>query len=803
MILLKCKICGGDIQATDNTFGTCDSCGNTMTLPKASDERKANLFNRANNYRRQNEFDKALQAYENILNDDTTDAEAYWGIVLSRFGIEYVEDPKTHERIPTCRRAQFDPILSDPDYLEALKHASDEYTKSLYEKEAQRISKIQKDILAISKTEKPYDVFICYKESTDGGSRTIDSTIAQDIYYQLEKDGYRVFFAKITLEAIIGQQWEPYIFSALNSAKVMLVIGTRKEYFESVWVKNEWSRFLAIMRKDSSRLLIPCFRDMNAYDIPDELSYFQSQDMSKIGFLQDILHGVKKVLDAEKTTEKKTGIQIAGTTTNTPGVDSLVKRGFQFLEDEDWKKANEYFDKVLDMNPECAQAHVGKLCVDLKLQQENLLAQNKTPIYTNRHFQKALRFADSDYCAKLNRYSADNKQLVAEIERQEQERKRHELYIGLVQAKIKSTSEKEYQDLAQKFREMNDYKDSEALAKECFNKYRVLKEYREEQLYIGLVQEKNNASTEEKYQDLAKKFRAMNDYKDSATLAIECDDRWNQLKEIRLEQHYFGLLNAKTKASTEEEFKDLAKKFLAMYDYKDTTELAIGCDNQCNTLKKRREELERIEKERREQQERLFEERRLIALKRKKENEKKALYFQIGIALFFLFIIWMGRKYWIHVMDIDTYRYSRHDDFKFKHIFNFTMLMPLGIVSLIIGFISLLFRRHTHEANIGIIIIVVLSILYSVTFSILGNYSISSIIVGTIIAIAASGYALYGILEEDSRHIAFSFCASFIVAGIITWFVERTFTVYLSQLFCIIFVIPGALLLYRVEGGDE
>ena len=87
MTILKCKMCGGDIQVNDNTYGTCDSCGSTMTLPKASDERKANLFNRANHYRQQNEFDKAISAYENILNEDSSDAEAHWGLVLSRFGI--------------------------------------------------------------------------------------------------------------------------------------------------------------------------------------------------------------------------------------------------------------------------------------------------------------------------------------------------------------------------------------------------------------------------------------------------------------------------------------------------------------------------------------------------------------------------------------------------------------------------------------------------------------------------------------------------------------------------------------------
>ena len=43
---------------------------------------------------------------------------------------------------------------------------------------------------AIAAREKPYDVFICYKESDDRGNRTVDSTLARDIYYQLSNEGY-------------------------------------------------------------------------------------------------------------------------------------------------------------------------------------------------------------------------------------------------------------------------------------------------------------------------------------------------------------------------------------------------------------------------------------------------------------------------------------------------------------------------------------------------------------------------------------------------------------------------------------
>ena len=124
MDILKCKICGGDIElSADKTFGTCEYCGSTMTFPKVDDEQRAAMFNRGNHFRRTGEFDKALAVYERIVQEDEDDAEAHWCCALCRFGIEYVEDPNTLEYLPTCHRASFDSFLEDVDYLAALEHS--------------------------------------------------------------------------------------------------------------------------------------------------------------------------------------------------------------------------------------------------------------------------------------------------------------------------------------------------------------------------------------------------------------------------------------------------------------------------------------------------------------------------------------------------------------------------------------------------------------------------------------------------------------------------------------------------------
>ena len=378
MAIIKCKMCGGDIELSqDKTYGVCDSCGSMMTLPKIDDEQRAAAFNRGNHFRRIGEFDKALGVYERIVQEDESDAEAHWCCALCRFGIEYVEDPTSHEWLPTCHRASFDSFLEDVDYLAALEH-SDGVTKRQYQREAAKIAEVQHGILATSQNEKPFDVFICYKESDANGERTRDSLMAQDIYYQLTEQGRRVFFARITLEDKAGAQYEPYIFAALNSAKVMIVVGTCPEHFSAVWVKNEWSRFIALMRKDKHRVLLPCYRDMDPYDLPDQLSAFQSYDMSKIGFIQDLIRGVSKVLDADKAPKQETVIVQNESGAN---VTAMLKRGSMALEDKNWGAAREFFDRALDMNAECAEAYLGQFLAGEQVSSLSAYAQKRLNLW--------------------------------------------------------------------------------------------------------------------------------------------------------------------------------------------------------------------------------------------------------------------------------------------------------------------------------------------------------------------------------------------------------------------------------------
>ena len=189
MAVYKCKMCGGTLEISEGmSVCECDYCGTTQTLPKSDNEQTLNMFNRANHFRQQCEFDKAAAIYERMT-AQSDDAELYWSIVLCRYGIEYVDDPLTKKKIPTCHRTQYGSILDDADYQQALSLA-DTLQRSVYEQEAAYIDKVQKGILEISNKEQPFDVFICYKESDDSGRRTQDSVLAQELYSGLVNEGF-------------------------------------------------------------------------------------------------------------------------------------------------------------------------------------------------------------------------------------------------------------------------------------------------------------------------------------------------------------------------------------------------------------------------------------------------------------------------------------------------------------------------------------------------------------------------------------------------------------------------------------
>ena len=582
MSIFKCKMCGGTLEINNNeTVGVCEYCGTKQTLPKLDDDKKINLYDRANHFRRNNDYDKAMSIYENILNEDKTDAEAYWSLVLCRYGIEYVEDPATHKRVPTVNRAQFTSVFMDEDYKSAIEYA-DPVQKSVYEAEAKAIDEIQKGILEISQKEEPFDVFICYKETDANGRRTQDSVLANDLYHQLAQEGFKVFFSRITLEDKLGTAYEPYIFAALNSAKVMVVIGTKPEYFNAVWVKNEWSRYLALIRNGAKKVLIPAYRDMDPYDLPEEFSHLQAQDMSKLGFMQDLIRGIRKIADAgEQKSVKKETVVVNNANTNTA---PLLKRAFMFLEDGDWQSADEYCEKVLDLDPENAQAYLGKLMAQLCVKQVSMLKNCEKPFDLNNNYRKAYRFADDKLKSELEGY--------IKFINDRNENDRLEDIYSKAESAMKSAKDKDsFVKAAELFESIEEFKNSKELAKQCREKGEEAYRKAQYDKAVSLFENPNNEVDCEAAKII---FEELGDYKDSKSYLDKYDEK---VEEVRKDAIYYKAMETKNQVilDMDKKIENLEKAiqlFESVSKWKDAKNQAELCRKEIEEIKAKQKALE-------------------------------------------------------------------------------------------------------------------------------------------------------------------------------------------------------------------
>lgn len=163
MAIFDCKVCGAPLEVDNGvSVATCRSCNTRQTVPRTLDVSLEKLYKQANDLRISREFDRAIAIYDQIIVKDDTQSEAYWGRILCKHGIEYIDDTTKNKKVPTCHIAIFDSVVNDEDYKKALEYA-DEEQRVIYKKSAEEIDRIHKEILELARSKEEYDVFICYK----------------------------------------------------------------------------------------------------------------------------------------------------------------------------------------------------------------------------------------------------------------------------------------------------------------------------------------------------------------------------------------------------------------------------------------------------------------------------------------------------------------------------------------------------------------------------------------------------------------------------------------------------------------
>lgn len=610
MAVIKCKMCGGDLVLIEGqSVAECEYCGSRQTVPAADNEKKLTLFARANRLRFACEFDKAAGVYESIVGEFDEEAEAYWGLVLCKYGIEYVDDPATGKKIPTCHRTSFDSILEDSDFEQALENA-DPVARRIYREEAKQIEELRKGIIQVSSNEDPYDIFICYKETDENESRTLDSVLAQDIYDALTAKGYRTFFARITLEDKLGEEYEPYIFAALNSAKIMLAIGTDYEYYNAVWVKNEWSRFLKLMIADKTKHLIPCYKGIDAYDMPREFARLQAQDLGKVGAIQDLLRGVAKLIS--KQIQDRVEVP-----TPMPGASAMVMRGQFALDDGDFVKAAEYFERALDQNPQDGNAYLGKVLAFLGISKAEQIEEIMVDVRNNKDYERAIRFVDPVLSKKLVdlRERACKKHMIVLLNNAliNIYKQKYDAYYKAVRyMSIQAATEEDFLKAAEMFREFFGSWRAVERHEECLELVRQkhAEQMEAERKAIEEQREAERKAAEEKARKLeetyqkncrcleewplihrlltaADELEKLGDYKDSREMAKKCRDKAEQLEKDMLIDEQYQTACVRMDRDEIQEVRQACRIFEQLEDWKDARNMVVQCERKIQKLEYR------------------------------------------------------------------------------------------------------------------------------------------------------------------------------------------------------------------------
>lgn len=379
---LKCKMCGSNLEIEDSiTVCKCEKCGTSQTVPDIEDDKELKLFERAGRLRFNCDFDKAAGIYNTITDSYPEEAEGYWGLILCKYGIEYADDA-SGKKVPVCHRTSYDSIMDDEDF-ELVMENSDSESRAIYREEAKIIEETRKEYIQIAESEQPYDIYISYRAQDDNGDKTPVSEIAGHLYNKLTSAGYRVFLSEAALKGKERSDCEPYIYSALNSANVMLALGTSYDDYNDVWVKNEWNRYLEIAVKNKNKCLIPCYKDVDEYDVPKEFAGLNVCQLGNDDTFNNIIAEIANVVKPESVnqpapqTEPAEEIELEEIEIIEPvDINKLLDEGFAAIADKNWKEANKLFFQVLDEEPDNSKAYWGQLLVQQECTNAREMADN-------------------------------------------------------------------------------------------------------------------------------------------------------------------------------------------------------------------------------------------------------------------------------------------------------------------------------------------------------------------------------------------------------------------------------------------
>lgn len=430
-----CKCCGEplDISKAVNGVIRCAFCDSVYI--KAKEETKPaalNFLQMGEHDLDTCKFDDAYTAYAKAAELDPNEPEAWFGMALATFKVQYLKDekPDTPPRLqPICHEISNKKFTENKNYLNALKCATPQQ-KQEYVKKAQEIDYILAEFYQLKNSGVDYDCFLCVKVSDENKGQTKDCQAAYDLYYHLKGKGYSPFFSETEIKNKVGADYEARILYALFVSECMLIVCSDEQYLHTKWVKNEYTRYMSLSEnyaKERNNIAF-AFRgtpieklpgrsgriegiDLNRPDaysrIEEYISSFAPINLNANLEIARKSYGdnvVKKKSVARQGVSKRELAAIAGGEI-TISEQSKLNIVNDFLSRGDFTNAVRQCDVVLQQNAANGEAYWLRFLAGLRCKDEASFIGNKAEVTNFDDFEKAIA-ATKDEKRRKRFYSA-------------------------------------------------------------------------------------------------------------------------------------------------------------------------------------------------------------------------------------------------------------------------------------------------------------------------------------------------------------------------------------------------------------
>lgn len=370
MSSLKCSNCGGSLNFLNNEYGyICDSCGCHKDIGGVSND-DADLINLANAKRIDDyKFDDALNLCNQVLDKDPKNQEANWCALLAEYQVIYLQNDE-QKYVPSFLNPEANGPMSQSRYYANLNHK--------YRREADAIEEMRLQVIEEAKTMPDYDVFISYKQHDKDNNETSESDWAHQLYKTLIKSHngktLRVFLDKESLSKS-NAGWEPHIYSALRSAKVLVLLGSSYENMYSTWVKNEWKRFITYKKP----IIV--------------IGQGSKVDPAK---LENALRAGQMIEVEDKSWLQKTQKRVWDAVNKNKDVPTLLYEAECLIRQKKFKQAKKSYETVCRIDPKNAQAYWGLLRCRLKAFDDYDIVKSNKKLDRIDEFNNALKYAEGE-----------------------------------------------------------------------------------------------------------------------------------------------------------------------------------------------------------------------------------------------------------------------------------------------------------------------------------------------------------------------------------------------------------------------